>query len=89
MRPDPGARARLDVIAMVRSRGAGLDPADLEPEHVARLARCRARSADLSAAFDLPLGVVRILIADLRERGLVDVDQLRPERVPDAKVLGR
>jgi DNA-binding transcriptional ArsR family regulator len=82
--------AALDVIAMVRSRAAGqLDPADLEPEHLALLARCRQpmSAADLSAAFDLPLGVVRILVADLRERGLVDVDQLRPERVRNVRLL--
>jgi len=30
--------------------------------------------ADLASETDLPLGVVRVLLADLRERGLVAVD---------------
>jgi hypothetical protein len=43
--------------------------------------------ADLSAALDLPLGVIRILIADLRERGLVAVDRPRPERARNLTLL--
>lgn len=92
----------LDVVAMVRSLGAARYDrtdrtdrayrayrADLEPEHLALLARCkRATSvADLSAALDLPLGVIRILVADLRDEGLVGIDHPRPERVTDIRLL--
>jgi hypothetical protein len=80
----------LDVIAMVRSRVTGQpDPADLEPEHLALLAHCQQpmSAADLSAALDLPLGVIRIFLADLRERGLVSIDQPCPERVRDIRLL--
>jgi DNA-binding transcriptional ArsR family regulator len=80
----------LDVIAIVRARRAGrLDAADLEPEHLAMLARCRQplSAADLSAALDLPLGVIRVLLGDLRDRGLVDIDQPAPERVRNVRLL--
>jgi Protein of unknown function (DUF742) len=80
----------LDVIAMVQARGCGPpDPADLEPEHLALLARCQQpmSAADLSAAIDLPLGVIRILLGDLRDRGLVDIDQPRPERARNIRLL--
>ena len=43
--------------------------------------------ADLAADLDLPLGVVRILIADLRERGLVAVHHPVPMRLTDPKLL--
>jgi Protein of unknown function (DUF742) len=80
----------LDVIAMVRTRITGQpDPDDLEPEHLALLTRCQqpVSPADLSAALDLPLGVIRILLADLRERRLVAIDQPRPEQVRNIRLL--
>jgi DNA-binding transcriptional ArsR family regulator len=80
----------LDVIAIVRSRITGLpDPADLEPEHLALVARCQQpmSAADLSAALDLPLGVIRILLADLRDAGLVTVDQPRPGGARNVRLL--
>jgi hypothetical protein len=86
-RPDG---AELDVIAIVRARRAArLDPADLEPEHLAMLARCQhpLSAADLSAALDLPLGVIRVLLGDLRDRGLVVIDQPAPERVRNVRLL--
>ncbi len=36
-----------------------------------RLCRLPASVADLAADLNLPLGVVRVLIADLRDRGLI------------------
>jgi hypothetical protein len=80
----------LDVVAMVRSLGpAPPDRSDLEPEHLALLSCCsRATSvAGLSSALDLPLGVIRILVADLRDEGLVGIDHPRPERVTDMRLL--
>jgi DNA-binding transcriptional ArsR family regulator len=75
---------------MVQARGSSQpDLPDLEPEHLALLARCQRpmSAADLSAALDLPLGVIRILLGDLRDRGLVDIDQPRPERVRNIRLL--
>jgi hypothetical protein len=84
----------FDLIAVVVATGsgaaglAGLD--GLGPEHLTLLRWCRQPTfvADLSADLDLPLGVIRILLADLRERGLVLV-QSPPSRhqQPDADIL--
>lgn len=72
----------IDVVALVSvvrtvpggDAGHG-EVSDLGPEHVRLLRFCRSRPsvADLAAELDLPLGVVRILLADLRERGLVKI----------------
>jgi hypothetical protein len=81
----------LDLIAMVTStRTAVLDPWTLAPEHFALLRLCRVpiSVADLAADLDLPLGVVRILIGDLRERGLIAVrDPMAPARLADPHIL--
>jgi len=43
--------------------------------------------ADLAADLDLPLGVIAILISDLRERGLVTIHRAPPAGVSDVSVL--
>ncbi len=52
---------------------AFIDRASLAPEHISvlRLARVPTTVADIASDVDLPLGVVRIILADLRELGLV------------------
>jgi Protein of unknown function (DUF742) len=80
----------LDVISMVCSlRTSVADPAYLEPEHLAVLQECvlPMSVADLTAALDLPLGVIRVLLADLRDRELVSIRQPRPEHVTDIRLL--
>ena len=49
------------------------DLSELGPEHysVLQLAQTPATVVDIASDVDLPLGVVRILLADLRELGLV------------------
>lgn len=68
------AGANFDLIATVTTTRAIVpDSSALTPEHLAilSLARRPASVADLASGLDLPLGVVRILLADLREFGLV------------------
>lgn len=81
----------LDLIAIVTAvRGVQADPIDLDPEHFAILRLCRlpASVADLGADLDLPLGVVRILIGDLRERALVTIHNPVPHaRLHDPRIL--
>ncbi len=81
----------LDVIAMIIAvRGKHLDPAGLEPEHLAalRLSALPISVADLAADLDLPLGVVQILLGDLRERSLITVHHpIPPARLPDPQIL--
>jgi DNA-binding IclR family transcriptional regulator len=62
----------------------------LEPEHLRLLARCRQpiTVADLASDMDLPLGVVRVLLGDLRDRGLARVSSPAPsEYARDEAVL--
>jgi hypothetical protein len=64
----------FDLVATVVSTDLRVaDPNSLGPEHVSvlRLARAQTTVADIASDVDLPLGVVRILLADLRELGLV------------------
>ena len=81
----------LDLIAIITAvRGVQLDPATLDPEHIAVLRLCRlpASVADLAADLDLPLGVVRILLGDLQDRSLVAIHHpIPPARLPDVQIL--
>lgn len=87
--------ASIDLIAqvcVVRTMGAELAPetmSDLGPEHLRLLRFCRSRVsvADLATEIDLPLGVVRILLADLRERGLVSINQPAAAGLNDVRIL--
>ncbi len=81
----------LDLIALVTAiRGIRPDPVDLDPEHfeVLRLCRLPASVADLAADLNLPVGVVRILISDLRDRSLIRIHHpVSPARLPDPRIL--
>ena len=66
----------FDLVAtVVATRAAITEPAALAPEHmsVLQLARAPTTVADIASDVDLPLGVVRIILADLREIGLVAI----------------
>ena len=75
----------FDLVASVMATHASADPAALAPEHlsVLRLARMPTTVADIASDLDLPLGVVRVILADLRELGLVviSVPVVMAERV--------
>jgi hypothetical protein len=81
----------LDLIAIITAvRGIQPDPTTLDPEHFAVLRLCRLPTsvADLAADLDLPLGVVRILLGDLRELALIAVhNPIPPARLPDVQIL--
>ncbi len=81
---------RFDLLALVCAvRGIKRDALELEPEQLVLLRRCQVPTpaADLAADLDLPLGVVRILVSDLRERGLVTIHQPTRARVTDTQIL--
>ncbi|ETK34661.1 hypothetical protein MPTA5024_18000 [Microbispora sp. ATCC PTA-5024] len=67
---------KLDLIAMVTATGAspavgaGLGP---EQRRILEITRHGASVADIASEVDLPLGVVRVLLGDLLDLGLVAV----------------
>lgn len=66
----------FDLVSTVSITSARVaDPDGLEPEHVSvlQLARRPTTVVDIASDVDLPLGVVRILLADLRELGLIAI----------------
>lgn len=77
----------VSMITAVRESPADLD--GLEPEHLTLLRLCRLPTsvADLAADLDLPLGVVRVLLSDVRQRGLIAVHHPVPTRLTDPQLL--
>jgi Protein of unknown function (DUF742) len=65
----------FDLVATVVATRAIADLASLAPEHlsVLQLTRVPTTVADIASDVDLPLGVVRIILADLRELGLIAI----------------
>ncbi|WP_214319466.1 DUF742 domain-containing protein [Nonomuraea sediminis] len=63
----------LDLIATVNA--VGEPRAHLGPEHQRILwaARTPISVADVAVELDLPVGVVRVLLGDLRDQGLISV----------------
>jgi hypothetical protein len=81
----------FDLLAVVASAvdGRSLERMLLEPEHVQVLRLCRRPMpvADLASDLDLPLGVVRILLSDMRERGLITIGKPARTGLTDPRVL--
>jgi len=82
-RTEPADGEVLDLIAVVvtTGRGAGTDDhPPLTPEHRQLLGLCQQQVtvADLAADTTLPVGVVRVLLADLIAQGAVTVVRQRP-----------
>ena len=77
----------LDMVGVVRH--AARDVPHLPPEQAEVLERCRipAPLVDLAADMNLPVGVIRILVSDLRERGLVTIHRAQSVGVGDLKIL--
>ena len=82
---------RLDLIALISAvRDAQASTIGLGPEHRSLLRICQQPTsvADLAADLDLPVGVIRILLGDLRERALIRVhNPIPPARLPDRRIL--
>lgn len=77
-RTDPAGNAVLDLIAVIAASEPPPTPADspgLGPEHRKLLGLCQLPStvADVAADMALPLGVVRVLLADLIQQDMITV----------------
>ena len=77
----------LDMVGVIRRPAQ--DMPQLAPEQAEVLQRCHipAPLVDLAADLDLPVGVIRILVSDLRERGLVTIHRAQPAGFGDLKIL--
>jgi hypothetical protein len=77
-RPPDSAPGLIDIVTAAND---GSVVPGLLPEHRLLLSLCLqpAAVADLASDMDLPLGVVRVLLGDLRERGLITVTGPRRE----------
>ncbi|QMU73735.1 DUF742 domain-containing protein [Streptacidiphilus sp. P02-A3a] len=85
----------FDVIAQIAAAEEHEQTGDTdlaeEPEHQAILELVLARPlsvAEIAAETDLPLGVVRILLGDLLDAGLITVSRPVPAaQLPDVRIL--
>jgi hypothetical protein len=77
-RTDPAGDRVLDLMAVIATAGPVPLPgelATLSPEQRKLLGLCRipVTVADAAVDVDLPLGVVRVLLADLIQQGMITV----------------
>lgn len=66
----------FDLIAMVVATGARAPAGAIigpEQQRILELAEGTVSVADVAAELDLPLGVVRVLLGDLQDNGLIEV----------------
>jgi hypothetical protein len=82
-RTEPADGEVLDLVAVVVATGQSADAGDRvqwTPEHRRMLALCarQVTVADLAADLGLPVGVVRVLLADLIAQGAVTPLANRP-----------
>ena len=79
--------AAFDLVATVLATQIRIaDFGSLGPEHVSvlQIAQAPTTVVDIASDVDLPLGVVRILLGDLRELGLVTIQapvSMKPRQV--------
>lgn len=77
------------LASVLSTRAGAYSDLQLEPEYRAVVRYCREPKsvADLASDLDLPLGVVRILLSDMRENGLITIRQPARTRVADPQLL--
>jgi hypothetical protein len=75
----------MDLIAMVTATGTRPAASAIvgpEQERILRLTKRAASVADLASDLDLPLGVIRVLLGDLQDQGLISVRQPAADAAP-------
>lgn len=81
----------LDVIALVAAHTVPEQDMTLTPEQARILNLCRGKRtsvAEISARSELPLSVVRVLLADLLDAGHIQVERPTPAReLPSENIL--
>ena len=84
---------RLDLVTMLVVTGRSPSPRSFlsqEQRRLLHLCRTPMTLADLTSEMDLPLGVTRVLVADLYQQGLIEERRAAPmaER-PSPEILKR
>ena len=86
----PSGGAWFDLIDIVVGTGEWASK-DFRPgpEHRRMLSLCRrpVTVVDLTSELDLPLGVMRVLLGDLAEAGMVRIIPAQRQREPDQRLL--
>jgi Protein of unknown function (DUF742) len=79
----------IDVVAAADPAERDSDPIDLSPEdrRILRLCRRPVTVTDVADTTSLPLGVVRVLLADLIVRGRITVVPKRSAEQPSTDLL--
>ncbi|WP_245930535.1 DUF742 domain-containing protein [Allonocardiopsis opalescens] len=83
-------RTEFDMISLVVAARTETDRRTLDPEHLTILSLCRQpiSVAELAAQLDLPMGVVKVLLGDLLDRGDILARAPAPvARLPELNVL--
>jgi len=86
----PSGGARFGLIDLVVGTGEQTpDNFRQGPEHrrIMRLCRRPIAVVDLTSEMDLPVGVVRVLLGDLTEEGMVRIIPAQRELEPDQRLL--
>jgi hypothetical protein len=85
--PTGPALGLIDMVTAARSKTG--DARGLGPEHrrLLDLSQRPITIADIASDTDLPLGVVRVLLGDLRERGLIKITGSADQGSPAESVL--
>jgi hypothetical protein len=85
--------ADLEMESLVSTTSVGeasVEALNFEQQSIALLCRDVLSVAEVSARLDLPLGVVRVLVGDMAEEGLVMVHRpADPDDRPDLALLER
>ena len=86
-RPPGPELGLIDVVAAASP--AGESARGLGPEHRRLLHLCQKpiAVADLASGIDLPLGVVRVLLGDLSQQGLISVVRAAGRSTPQESVM--
>jgi hypothetical protein len=89
-RTEPRSTRRFDLVDVVARSARPVTGAPLPPESARILELCLipVAVAELASAVGLPLGVVRVLLDDLVQEGLIDVRSAAPRgQVTDRRLL--
>jgi hypothetical protein len=77
----------IDIVVETGERTYGDFRQGPEHRRIMRLCRSPIPVVDLTSEMDLPLGVVRVLLGDLTEAGMVRIIPRQREPVPDQRLL--